>query len=229
MSSFQFIPSSHAIANAISSISRRYLEDEMQSNEDVSRDDDSYKSVYVSCSQEIHEEITNFGYIAGSIIWYGLLVGFVHRCCLKVQLDGAPIYDTQYWFITATIQFILICISVLLFFPYPCSVEESKQRLVDLDCLQHCQQDRYICMAVTGMEIIIGIYWYCLAYSRYQMARRLQRSGFGDSHNDASGGATRPQLDNGIFSKLPNTDQDDEDDDMENGLEMTENSEETWE
>ena len=198
----------------------RYLEDSQSS----SRDDDSYNTLYLSCSQEIHDELTNFGYIAGSILWYGLLVGIIHRCCLKGQLDGAPIYDAQYCFITATIQFILIFVSVVLFFPYPCSVEEAKQKLVDLDCLQHCQQDRYICLAVTGVESIIGIYWYCLAYSRYQMARRLQRT------SESSNVTRRQQMDNGIFSKLPNTDQDEDDDDtMEDGLEMTENSEETWE
>ena len=118
---------------------------------------------------------------------------------------------------------------MLLFFPYPCSVEQSKQKVIDLDCLQHCQQDRYICMVVTGMESIIGIYWYCLAYVRYQKARRLQRTGVGD--DVTGGGVTRAQLDSGIFSKLPNTDQDDDDDDeyMEDGLEMTENSEESSE
>jgi hypothetical protein len=227
MLSLQYISSS--IVDTI--ISHRYLED--YSSNSGGRDDDSYNSQYISCSQEIHEELTNFGYIAGSIIWYGLLVGIIHRCCLKVQLDGAPIYDAQYWFITANIQFILICISVLLFFPYPCSVEEAKQKLVDVDCLQHCQQDRYICMAITGMESIIGIYWYCLAYLRYQMAKRIQgTTGMGDPYNES--GMTQPQrqpMDNGIFSKLPNTDQDDDDDDdmIEDGLEMTENSEDTWE
>ena len=209
-------------------ISHRFLEDESSSS---SRgDDDSYNVLYHSCTQDIHDELTNFGYIAGSIIWYVLLVSIIHRCCLKVQLDGAPIYDTQYWFITATIQFILIVISVLLFFPYPCSVEESKQKYIDVDCLQHCQQDRYICMTVTGIESIIGIYWYCLAYSRYQMARRLQRT---NNNNNDDAGMTRPQLDNGIFSKLPNTDQDDDDENndiiMEDGLEMTENSDDSWE
>jgi hypothetical protein len=218
------LSASDAIA---SSITHRYLEDEIPSSTG-GRDDDSYNALYLSCSQDIHEEITNFGYIAGSIIWYGLLVGIIHRCCLKVQLDGAPIYDAQYWFITATIQFALIFISVLLFFPYPCSVEEAKQKLVDLDCLKHCQQDRYICMAVTGIESIIGIYWFCLAYSRYQMARRLQRTGMGDDHDES--GVRRQPLDNGIFSKLPNTDEDDDDDDdMVDGLEMTENSDESWE
>jgi hypothetical protein len=206
----------------MNSISHRYLEDESGSSRG---DDDSYNALYHSCTQDIHDELTNFGYIAGSIIWYVLLVSVIHRCCLKVQLDGAPIYDTQYWFITATIQFILIFMSVLLFFPYPCSVEEEKLKLIDLDCLQHCQQDRYICMAVTGMESIVGLYWYCLAYSRYQMARRLQRTNIGDPHNIDSG-TTRQQLDNGIFSKLPDTDHDD---DMEDGLEMTENSDDSWE
>ena len=210
-------------------ISNRYLEDEIiSSSNSRGVDDDGYNALYHSCTQDIHDELTNFGYIAGSIIWYVLLVSIIHRCCLKVQLDGAPIYDTQYWFITATIQFLLIFVSVLLFFPYPCSVEEAKQKLVDLDCLQHCQQDRYICMAVTGMETIIGFYWYCLAYSRYQMARRIQRTNTGNgSHNDS--GTSRPQLDNGIFSKLPNSDQDDDEEDMADGVEMTENSEDTWE
>ena len=211
---------SESIMNAMPD---RYLEDESSSHSG-NRDDDGYNVLYHSCSQEIHEELTNFGYIAGSIIWYGLLVAIIHRCCLKVQLDGAPIFDAQYWFITATIQFLLIFLSILFFFPYPCSVVVSQQKLIEIDCLQHCQQDRYICMAVAGIETIIGVYWYCLSYSRYQMARRLQRTNTGDDHNDS--GMT--QTDNGIFSKLPDTDQGD-DDDMEDGLEMTENSEDTWE
>lgn len=83
-------------------------------------------------------------------------------------------------------------------------------------------------MAVAGIETIIGLYWYCLSYSRYQMAQRLQRTNTGDHHNDSGMTQQRPQTDNGIFSKLPDTDQDD-DDDLEDGLEMTENSEDTWE
>jgi hypothetical protein len=228
--------SNDIITDAVIPQSSRLLEDEYSSGN--TRDDDSYNALYHSCSREIHEELNNFGYIAGSILWYGLLVMIVHRCCLKVQLDGAPIYDTQYWFLTATIQFILILISILLFFPYPCSVEVAKHsKTVELDCIRHCQQDRYICMAISGVEAIIGCYWYYLAYTRYQTAQRVSRPMMntnGSSSGNKNGMSARQQMDNGIFSKIPETDDDDIDDDddnyhVEDGLEMTENSEDTWE
>jgi hypothetical protein len=178
-------------------------------------DDDTLNRIR-DCGKDIQSQFTFFIYCSLLILAWSLGVICLYRACLKVRLDGAPIYEAQFWCVTGVIHLFALLISVLYLFPSPCP--EAVSISVNTDCIRHCHTHRQLGGAVVLLQGLFSLYWFTSALARYQMARRLSSSSSSAAHLDSD------YMETGIFSKVPNRD----DDDIGGDMELTESTEEQY-
>ena len=197
--------------NAVISTILRQLEDYEPSGKHY---DDDTTNYIRDCNKDIQSQFSFFIYCSVLILAWSLGVICLYRICLKVRLDGAPFYEAQFWLVTGIIHVFAMAISIFYLFPLPCPTTVSIA--VNTDCIRHCHQNRQLGAAILVMESFLSLYWFTRAYARYKMARQLSSS-LSSNHND------NDYMETGIFTKVPNRD---DDDGVE--MELTESSEENY-
>lgn len=179
--------------------------------------DDDTSNLIRNCGKDIQRQFSFFLYCSLLILVWSLGVIGLYRCFLKVRLDGAPIYEAQFWCVTGMIHVFAWFVSVVYLFPSPCP--ETVTIAVNTDCIRHCQAYRKLAGAIVVLQALGSLYWFTNALSRYQMARQLASSA-PSSHLDSD------YMETGIFTKVPN--RDDEDEDMGGDMELTESTEDHY-
>jgi hypothetical protein len=179
-------------------------------------DDDTMNRIS-DCGKDIQSQFSFFIYCSLLILAWSLGVICLYRTCLKVRLDGAPIYEAQFWLVTGVIHVFALLVSVLYLFPSPCP--EAVSIAVNTDCIRHCHEHRQLGGVVIVLQALFSLYWFTKAFARYQMARQLSSSSSSSSHLDSD------YMETGIFTKVPNRDVDD---DIGGDMELTESTEDQY-